>query len=101
MVEISWSEKSRKDLKEIEEYISKDSARYAENQIKRIIDRTEVLFYSLYSGRMIPELQKKDYRELIEGNYRIMYRVKSTTKAEIITVFHGRRNFTAEIIKQE
>ena len=101
MVEISWSDRSKKDLKEIEECISKDSARYAENQIKRIINRVEVLFFSLHSGRMIPELQKKNYRELIEGNYRIMYRVKSATKVEIITVFHGRRNFTTEIIKEK
>jgi hypothetical protein len=31
------------------------------------------------------------YRELIEGNYRIVYRVSSGEFVEILTVFHGAR----------
>lgn len=43
MAKIVWTELSVFDLKEIFDYISKDSRRYAENQIKRIKAKTDIL----------------------------------------------------------
>ena len=40
------------------------------------------------SGRIVPEFKKEDIRELIHGNYRIIYQV-CKTKIEILTVRHG------------
>lgn len=72
MVKIVWTELSVFDLKEIFDYISKDSKRYAKNQITRIKTKTSVLKTSPFSGRIVPELEIKEIRELIEGNYRIV-----------------------------
>ena len=50
----------------------------------------------------MPELEKQDiveYRELIEGNYRIIYAVREQ-KVIIYTIIDARRNFEELIIKK-
>ena len=90
MAEIIWSEKALNDLREIESYIGKDSERYALRVVIKIIERTSILNSFPLSGRMVPELESFNYRELIEGNYRIIYRIVND-KIEILTVRHSAR----------
>jgi len=45
------------------------------------------------SGRIVPELENSEIRELIEGNYRIVYRIKTMEYVEILTVHHTSRDF--------
>jgi hypothetical protein len=45
-------------------------------------------------GRTVPELPGIDLREIIEGRYRIVYRVQGK-RVEIVTVFEGHRQFPA------
>jgi toxin ParE1/3/4 len=44
------------------------------------------------SGRVVPELGNESIREVIHGNYRIVYRLQREV-VEIATVFHGARLF--------
>jgi len=37
---------------------------------------------------VVPELRREDVREVIEGNYRIVYRVTKAS-VEVLTVFEG------------
>ena len=41
-------------------------------------------------GRVVPEANNSSIRELISGNYRIVYRIKGDA-VEIITIYHGSR----------
>ena len=41
-------------------------------------------------GRVVPEINDTAIREIILGNYRIIYRLH-TELAEILTVYHGAR----------
>ena len=93
MAKIVWTDLSVLDLKEIFDYISKDSKRYAENQVKRIKVKTEILKSKPEAGRIVPELQIKQIRELIEGSYRIIFRILDTDLIEILTVHHSARDF--------
>ena len=43
-----------------------------------------------HSGRMVPELGDPAVREIILGNYRLVYRRKART-VELLTVYHGSR----------
>jgi len=74
MAKIVWSEQSVIDLKGIYEYILKDSKRYAAIQVRRLKTKTLILKTFPKSGRMVPEYGIEEIRELIEGNYRIIYR---------------------------
>ena len=42
------------------------------------------------SGRVVPELEREAYREVILGTYRIVYRIEAD-RAEILTVVHSAR----------
>ena len=63
-------------MHEIHRYISGDSIRYANREVAKIIQRTRQLENFPKSGRVVPELNDELTRELIEGNYRIIYRIK-------------------------
>lgn len=57
------------------EFVSRDSGKYAKLQIFRIRQRTKILTSQIYSGRKVPEIEKQNIRELLEGNYRIIYQI--------------------------
>jgi addiction module RelE/StbE family toxin len=91
MVKIVWTEKSLADLREIFDYIAIDSVRYASITVNKIYERIQPIASKPYPGRKVPELQMKDIRELIEGNYRIIYRLKSSHRVDVLRVFHRAR----------
>lgn len=92
MVQINWTLQAKKDLKEIAEYISRDSKIYAKRQVLKIRNRTIILITQPYSGRIVPELQEEIVRELIEGNYRIIYKIVSNNRIDILTIHHSARD---------
>ncbi|MEI8048224.1 MAG: type II toxin-antitoxin system RelE/ParE family toxin [Bacteroidota bacterium] len=99
MVKIVWTDLSVFELKDIYDYIAIDSQRYARNQVDRIKSKTLILKTMPETGRIVPELENNEIRELIEGNYRIVYRYKAKDYVEILTVHHTSRNFySREII---
>jgi toxin ParE1/3/4 len=101
MVKIIWTKQSVDELKDIFDYISKDSRRYAANQISRIKSKTQILKLQPESGRVVPELEMNQIRELIEGNYRIVYRYLGSDFVEILTIHHSSRDFNSrEIISK-
>ena len=91
MVKIVWTEKALDDLKEIFDYIALDSVRYASITINKIYQRIQPISSKPFLGRMVPEFQKKSIREVIEGNFRIIYRIKSKTRVDVLRVFHTAR----------
>ncbi|MEO5787533.1 MAG: type II toxin-antitoxin system RelE/ParE family toxin [Gelidibacter sp.] len=94
MVQINWTHQSIADLKDIFEYISIDSTAYAKLQIIRIKNRTKILRSQIYSGKIVPEINKAHTRQLIEGNYRIIYKIVNPLRADILTVHHSARDLT-------
>jgi addiction module RelE/StbE family toxin len=90
MVKIVWTQRSLTDLKSIAEYISQDSIKYASLTIERLINITLYLETNPRIGRMVPEMGRKDkFREIIYGNYRIIYKITSSTTVHILTVHHS------------
>ncbi len=90
MVQVSWTDQALEDLKAICLFISRDSPRIAELFADKIFAATDRLVNFPLMGRIVPELNQKDIREIIHGNYRIIYRVLGS-KVEILTVHHGAR----------
>ena len=88
MEKIKWTNKSIKDLKAIYNYISYDSKFYANRLINKLINRVDQLSEFPESGRIVPEKNNPEIRELIEGNYRIFYRLKEK-KVTIIRIHNA------------
>ena len=91
MVEVRWTVQAKDDIENIAEYIARDSEKYAEIQVQRFLEATEILTTFPKTGRIVPETDIETIRELIVGNYRIMYAVVSNTQVDILTVHHSKR----------
>jgi toxin ParE1/3/4 len=88
---IKWTLKALNDLRDVHEYIAKDSTRYAAIQIESILNSISNLSAFPLLGRQTPEFPKLPYRELISGNYRVLYRViEEESVILIMAVAHGR-----------
>jgi plasmid stabilization system protein ParE len=94
MVRIKWTIQAKDDLQGIAEYIALDSVKYAKLQIARIKIRTQILKTHIRTGRITPEINNPNIRELVEGNYRIIYKIKSEKNISIITIHHSARDLT-------
>ncbi|MES2837363.1 MAG: type II toxin-antitoxin system RelE/ParE family toxin [Bacteroidota bacterium] len=93
MVEIRWTKRSIVDVDLIAEYISKDSVKYAELQVKLFFAVEQKLIQFPNLGRIVPELNRKNTREIIIANYRLIYKIVSKSRIDIITVHHTKKLF--------
>ena len=91
MVKIRWNEEAIIDIDESAGFIAEDSVVYAQIQVERFFERVEILKSVPKAGKRVPETKDDKIRELIEGNYRIIYQIKSNSELEILCVIHGMR----------
>ena len=91
---VKWSVPARNDLKQIHDYIAKDSKFYAQNVIQKIVAKTETITELPEIGRTVPEISDQNIRELIVYSYRLIYEI-SVAGIEILAIIHGRRDFNS------
>ena len=87
-MKVVWTRQAFLRLAEIEDFIALDHPSAAAAHTAKLIARTEALASLSEMGRHLPELPGSDLRELIEGSYRIVYRVRAR-RVEVLTVFEG------------
>jgi plasmid stabilization system protein ParE len=95
---IVWSPLAIERLTEAAAFIARDDREAAERWALQVFERVEQLAAFPESGRIVPELGRRDIRELIYGAYRIVYRC-SAESILILTVRHGRRRFDPDEIE--
>ena len=91
MAEIIWTLRARQDLKEIVEYISQDSRAYAESFALRIRQGVMKLEAFPNSGPVLPEDPGRLTRQIVVGNYRVLYRVAGE-RCVILSLVHAARD---------
>ena len=87
-VKIVWTRQAQEDLRAIRTFIARDSPITAISFVQRLRSATDRLRKFPESGQVIAELANLNVREVIYGNYRIMYRFREDV-VEVLTVFHG------------
>ena len=92
MVKLIWTDQAIDDLGNIGDYIAEDSEKYAKLTVKKLYERVEILKTFPQTGRIVPEKNEENLRELIEGNYRIIYEIISADQINILTVYHSARD---------
>jgi len=98
MGRVRWTEKASANLEAIFEYIAKDSRLYAARYVKSLIRATGKLEIVPFCGRVVPELDNPELREVVFGNYRIIYRVLGKEQSvQILAVVHGAREMKRTI----
>ena len=94
--EVRWTAQAVTDLQAIREFIARDSPRYGRLVVERLFNATERLETFPLSGRIVPELSRDDVREIIVGEYRLVYKI-SAGAVIMLTIFRSSRLFPARI----
>ncbi|HVU37295.1 MAG TPA: type II toxin-antitoxin system RelE/ParE family toxin [Opitutales bacterium] len=95
---VVFTQRALRDLDLIFDYIAADSPVYARRQIDRLLARSVQIGQFPQSGRRVPELDLPDVREIIEGNYRIVYRQNSAkNRCDVLTIFHAARLLDSDL----
>lgn len=89
-MKVSWSPLAIDRASEIAEYIARDSPEAAKSWVDTVFKKVAGLKSHPESGRVVPEVNNVAVRELIYGNYRIVYRVEEK-RVSILTVRHGKQ----------
>ncbi len=90
MVKVIWTDLAIEDLKSIHEYVCQESRLYADRFIEKLISRVDQLETHPKSGRIVPEFHVETLRELVEGNYRIIYKINMDCIG-IVRIHHSAR----------
>jgi len=86
-MKIVWSPLSLQRIEEVADYIASDSLAAANNWIDSVFAKVDVLKMNPEIGRVVPEIGKTHIRELLYGNYRIIYS-PTDRQIAILTVRH-------------
>ena len=89
MAQVVWANAAIDDLQRLREYFEPASPRFAEKLMDQLISRTRMLADFPQSGRVVPEFENAQLREVRSGNYRIIYRLEQTDTVEIARIFHS------------
>ena len=90
-MKVCWTNTAEWHLDAIFYYIAQNSKEYAKSMVDRITRRSQQIAEYPLSGRVVPEYDFNQIREVIEGSYRIIYHIKSD-QIDVLAVIHGAMN---------
>lgn len=92
---VHWTDTAADHLRALHDYIAHDSAFYARRMVDRITARSKQIGRFPHSGRVVPEYEAPDVREVIEGPYRLIYRILAK-QIDVLAVIHSARQLPAK-----
>ncbi|WP_319523851.1 type II toxin-antitoxin system RelE/ParE family toxin [uncultured Desulfosarcina sp.] len=97
-MKIVWSPLALERASEIVDYISQDKPLAADHWIHTMFSKVDPLRTNPEIGRIVPEINERQFRELIYGNYRIIYHI-GMKQISILTIRHGKQILPIDEIK--
>ncbi len=96
---VKWTTPAKLDLKQIYDYIARDSKFYAQKVSQDIVDKSKILNTFPEIGRIVPEIDTFNIRELIVYSYRLIYEI--TPKAiYVLGLIHSKRSFIFDTLDE-
>jgi plasmid stabilization system protein ParE len=89
---VAWTDEAHLALDEILDYIAQESPQNACTLLERAIKASAELGTMAERGRVVPEQDDPDTREIFVGRYRLLYEVRPS-EVVIIGLLHGARDF--------
>jgi toxin ParE1/3/4 len=89
---VIWSASARAALDDVVTYIAQDSREAALRVLVAALDTASSLDQFAERGRIVPELNQTDLRELFVFDYRFLYRVRPE-EVIVVAYLHGARDF--------
>lgn len=88
-MKVIWSPLALDKLEVTAKYIALDKPSAANKWVNDVFDRVDLLAFQPEIGREVPELLGSSYREVVFGNYRIIYKIENEIK--ILTLRNSRQ----------
>jgi toxin ParE1/3/4 len=95
MAQVIWTPKALGDLESLLNYIGEDAPAAARRFAQKLIARVEVLADHPLLGSYVAEDSSRTYREVRQGNYRILYR-SDANSVYIVAIHHAARLLDAD-----
>ena len=89
-MKLRWTERARRDLLDIGDYIARDNRTAARAWVERLRNRARKAAHAPQAGRVVPEFGRDDVREVFLRTYRIVYRIREDA-IHVLTVFEGHK----------
>lgn len=89
-MKVFWTDRARQDLKAIGRFIASDNPKAARAWVERLRVRARDAATQPRAGRVVPEFEDSNVREVFLRSYRIVYRVGSDA-IDVLTVLEGHR----------
>ncbi len=80
-------------VEECTDYIALDHIPTALKWAEGVFDHCRKLSDQPKSGRIVPEFSRPEIRELVHGNYRLVYELK-INQIDILTIWHTRQRLS-------
>ena len=96
-MKILWTQTAIDRLSEIHDYIKNDSPANAQKWVESVLEKISKLSVLPNVGRKVPEIDSESIRELIFGNYRIIYKI-TDGNIYLMTVRHFKQILPIEEI---
>jgi toxin ParE1/3/4 len=90
---VRWTETATQDLEEAAAFIGRDSRFYAAALVQETRAAARSLRTFAERGRVVPEIDAPDIRELFIESYRLIYQV-TADRVFILAFVHGTRDLT-------
>jgi toxin ParE1/3/4 len=93
---VHWTDTAQHHLDAIHAFIALDSPAYARRTVDRLTRRSQQIGRFPLSGRRVPEYDRDEVREVIEGPYRIVYHIKPG-QIDVVAVIHASRDYPVDL----
>lgn len=100
MAGLNWTKQAVNDLNGIADFIAKDSKKFAKITISKIRTSAKQLISFPLSGRVVPEINIIEIREIIIGNYRLIYFIVDANRIDILAVHHSAKRLDNDDLKR-
>jgi len=92
---VVWTRPARGDLRQVHDYIAKDSKYYAKKVTIEITEATKKLAEFPMMGRVVPEADDSNIRELFLYSYRIVYKTIGND-VHVLAVVHCKQDVLSQ-----
>lgn len=89
-MEVIFTDHFLERVEECTDYIALDHKPTAVKWARAVFEHCQKLSEQPESGRIVPEFKRPEIRELIHGNYRLVYELK-TNQIDMLTIWHTRQ----------
>jgi len=94
-VRVHWTNTATSHLLAVYEHVARDSPLYTRRILDRLIRRSEEVAEFPLSGRMVPEYETQDIREVIESPYGLS--TGTAERIDVLAVVHGTQMLPPEL----